>query len=249
MHRGRALAHDAFPTRETEAARAAERRVERREARPCRARVELGALRRQESLITSSYPCNAAPCSAVWPSLAWRVDVEAAVEQQLNRLDRLLLRLVAAGRVFLRRAESRGGHQRVDAAARGRERRIGAVLEQQLHGGRSPAFAARRNGVVPAPSIVSLPRSSLARYGGKRFSGAFGSAPRSSSMRATSSAVNEFSSTFGAGRFELSIVLKSIAAYSAAAARVVDEIRIGAGFDQRARDVVVAVDQRQDRPR
>ena len=68
---------------------------------------------------TSFQPQRAASCSGVRPRESLRVDVAAGLEQQLQRLDRSLLRVlgeIEAARVGVDRAEPGRRHDRRDAA-------------------------------------------------------------------------------------------------------------------------------------
>ena len=76
-------------------------------------------------------PHSAAPCSGGAALGVGAVDVGAGGEQQRDRLDRVLLRLAAAGHVLFAGGDVGGHHDRVDAVAR-RRLRVGALLEQQL---------------------------------------------------------------------------------------------------------------------
>src|SRR5262249_21149529 len=106
----------------------AERGVERRFALSI-FRIELAALLSQilDYLVVALFrrPMQGGLATAVGG-----IDVYARAEQQLDRFDRLSLRLAPAGGVFLFRAQARRGHHGIDAVAR-RKLRIGAVVQQK----------------------------------------------------------------------------------------------------------------------
>ena len=78
--------------------------------------------------------------------------------------------------------------------------------------GTSPAFAARSSGVVPAPSIMSLPRSSFVRYGGSCLELRVRVRAVLEQRAIDVELVSRLSITLGDGRFDAGIVLKSTAA-------------------------------------
>ena len=107
----------------------------------------------------------------------------------------------------------------------------------------SPARAARRSGVVPAPSIVSSPRSSLVRYGCCFFSCAFDwrrDRAARDQIHAGQLVVDDLRRRPVRRRHRVHVH----GGIQRRPARLVGEIRVGALVEQHARDVVVAVDDR-----
>ena len=90
-----------------------------------------------------------------------RIDVAAGLDQQLQRLDRSLLRVLAqveAARIGIDRAEA--GAAMIGVMPRELASvRSAPVREQQRIAGASSALAARSSGVAPVVSMPSRPRS------------------------------------------------------------------------------------------
>src|SRR5690606_14043264 len=111
-YRGGVFADDAFLAGEAEAAGAPQGRIERRVAVAVLG-VGAGARAREKAQDVVVALQRGAMRRRASASIR-RVHVEPGVDQESNRLDRLGLGLVAAGRVLLGSAEPRRRHQRID---------------------------------------------------------------------------------------------------------------------------------------